>query len=144
MANPHPVMKNWKTQADKPLKVRREIARKGAAAATAVKRHRKTFKECLEWALQLKSPQNRLKDLKEKYGKDLPEEELNILDGIILQQVDRALNGDTQSAAFVRDSAGQKPVEQVQQTSKIEFAKPLTKQEVSGFNKVLSSILNKK
>lgn len=44
---------------------------------------------------------------------DLINKNISVSDAILLKQIAKALKGDTTAAAFLRDTAGQKPVEKV-------------------------------
>lgn len=78
----------------------REIAQKAGKASGASRRNKKMIRECLEILLE-----KRMKD-----------EDGTIMTGaeaIALTAFQRALNGDMKAMEFVRDTAGQKPVEKI-------------------------------
>ena len=79
---------------------RRANAQKAGKASGASRRNKKMIRECLEILLE-----KRMKD-----------EDGTIMTGaeaIALTAFQRALNGDMKAMEFVRDTAGQKPVEKI-------------------------------
>lgn len=80
----------------------REIARKGGKAAAAKRAERKTFREGL--LLLLNEP------LKDKSGVVTDK---TTQDAVIAGLVKRAISGDVRAAEFIRDTIGEKPVQDV-------------------------------
>ena len=77
-----------------------EIARQGASASTAVRREKRTMREIAEIILS--------KDVTTSDG---------VVTGkyaVLAKVIDKALKGDLQAAAFIRDTIGEKPTEKTQ------------------------------
>ena len=77
-----------------------EIARQGAIASTAVRREKRTMREIAEIILS--------KDVTTSDG---------VVTGkyaVLAKVIDKALKGDLQAAAFIRDTIGEKPTEKTQ------------------------------
>ena len=76
------------------------IARQGAIASTAVRREKRTMREIAEIILS--------KDVTTSDG---------VVTGkyaVLAKVIDKALKGDLQAAAFIRDTIGEKPTEKTQ------------------------------
>lgn len=93
-----------------------EEAKKGGIASGEARRKKKNMQEIAKYILSMslqtgeKHNIEEIQNLAEVKGKNLSVDE-----AILLKQVEKALKGDINSATFVRDTAGQKPVEQIQQ-----------------------------
>ena len=98
------------------LKEVRENASKGGIKSGEVRRQKKTMQEIAKYILSMsiqngeKHSVEEIQNLAEVKGKNISVDE-----AILLKQVEKALKGDINSATFVRDTAGQKPIEQIQQ-----------------------------
>lgn len=98
------------------LKEVRENASKGGIKSGEVRRQKKTMQEIAKYILSMSIQQGEkhsvedIQNLAELKGKNISVDE-----AILIKQVEKALKGDINSATFVRDTAGQKPVEQIQQ-----------------------------
>ena len=77
-----------------------EIARKGAIASTAVRREKRTMREIAEIILS-KNVTTSDGVVSGKYA-------------VLAKVIDKALKGDLQAAAFIRDTIGEKPTEKTQ------------------------------
>lgn len=100
----------------------KEIARRGAAAARAIKAKRKSIREIYDVLLQLPASDEmiqgtcadqRIQNVAVATAKEQGID-LSVYDAIALAQAVRAAKGDTGAAAFVRDSAGDKPTDKQQ------------------------------
>lgn len=80
----------------------RERGRKGGKASAAKRAERKTFREGL--LLLLNEP------LKDKTGQSTDK---TTQDAVIAGLVKRAISGDVRAAEFIRDTIGEKPVQDV-------------------------------
>lgn len=100
MANPQNLRKLTTTQA-------REIGKLGGKASAEAKKKRKTFKELLTMfgELDVKDDELRQKMLELGVSKGL----LTHDTAVIISQYQRAEKGDTQAAAFIRDTKGENP-----------------------------------
>ena len=77
-----------------------EIARQGAIASTAVRREKRTMREIAEIILS-KNVTTSDGVVTGKYA-------------VLAKVIDKALKGDLQAAAFIRDTIGEKPTEKTQ------------------------------
>lgn len=94
-----------------------EIARKGQAAQAEGRRRKRALREVLDVLLSMEYTGNALDDSElaaaaqeaaKKQGKSLDQ-----YDAVAIAQIVKAQGGDTAAAAWVRDSAGDKPGEAV-------------------------------
>ena len=83
---------------------KREITRKGGKASGEARRRKRDIRLAMEALLE--------KEYKGKGG-----EVLSGAEAIAIKQMEKALKGDTKAFEVVRDSAGQKPVEKVEQVN---------------------------
>ena len=93
---------NLRPQNTRTKSEQREIARKGGQASAAKRAERKTFREGL--LLLLNEP------LKDKSGAVTDK---TTQDAVIAGLVKRAISGDVRAAEFIRDTIGEKPVQDV-------------------------------
>lgn len=93
---------NLRPQNTRTKSEQREIARKGGKAAAAKRAERKTFREGL--LLLLNEP------LKDKSGVATDK---TTQDAVIAGLVKRAIAGDVRAAEFIRDTIGEKPVQEL-------------------------------
>lgn len=89
--------------------------KKGGVASGEVRRAKKSMQELAKIILNLSiengeihSVEN-IQSIAETKGKNLTVDQ-----AILLKQVEKALKGDLQSATFIRDTSGNKPVEKVE------------------------------
>lgn len=82
-----------------------ELYRKGQAKATEVKRQRKKMKETMQLLLNLQVPTEEAKEKLMQAG--ISEEDATLQSAILYKQVTKAISGDTDSAKFCRDTAGE-------------------------------------
>lgn len=91
---------------------RRENGRKGGIASGEAKRAKKAMRERLEILLELPMKDGKGADIdKIKNFAALKGKNITVQDAMMIAQIQKALKGDTNAAAFVRDTAGQKPTE---------------------------------
>lgn len=83
----------------------RESAKKGGQKSGEVRRQRKAMKDTMKMLLDLKLPESDGKEQLKLMG--IEEDELNIQTAILTNQVQKALEGNLESAKFVRDTAGE-------------------------------------
>ena len=93
---------NLKSLADRPAEERREIARKGAEAATKKKKEKRTLRDTLQVWLESDS------GVKDKDGKPLTGTDL-----MVAVAVKQMAKGNPRYWEIIRDTAGEKPVEKV-------------------------------
>lgn len=93
----------------------REIRSKGGKASGETRRQRKTFKEVFSALLPMDiNPDKAISGLSQIIKEENPQ--LTAEQAIAMAQIYKAINGDTQAAIFVRDTVGDKPKEQIEQT----------------------------
>lgn len=100
--NPNPNVDNLTNLRDRTPEERREIARKGQAAGTEVKRQKRTIRKALQAWLDGDS------GVKGKDGQPLTGTEL-----MVAVAVKEMARGNPKYWELIRDTAGQKPVEQI-------------------------------
>jgi hypothetical protein len=89
---------------------RRENGRKGGIASGEAKRKKKAMRERLEILLELPMNKGRAKDIEDiRSFAALKGKNITVQDAMMIAQIQKALKGDTTAAAFIRDTAGQKP-----------------------------------
>lgn len=109
-------MANEKNLRPSEYKLTLEEQKKGGIKSGEVRRQKKTMQEIAKYILSMSIQQGEkhsvedIQNLAELKGKNISVDE-----AILIKQVEKALKGDINSATFVRDTAGQKPVEQIQQ-----------------------------
>lgn len=93
-----------------------ECGRQGGIASGEAKRAKKGMQNIAKWLLEMpltdgKETAEDIKNFAELEGKNITVEQ-----AILLMQIEKALKGDLQSATFVRDTSGQKPIDKVETT----------------------------
>lgn len=83
-----------------------EVRRKGAAALHATQRQRRTFKEAIDIMLRSDASEQNIREL------GLREDATN-LDVVIAAALKQSARGNVKAMDFIRDTAGEKPVEQL-------------------------------
>ncbi len=79
----------------------REYAKKGGQKSGEVRRQKKAMKETMKMLLSLEMPESEGKEKLKELGID--DEDLNVQTAILMQQINKALKGNLESAKFVRD-----------------------------------------
>lgn len=100
----------------------RSRGRKGGIASGKARKEKKAMKETLKTLLALTLDQRGVVDIEAI-------QDLTALDGgnitvqeaIMLKQIQKAMDGDTKAAEYVRDTAGEKPTDKVEMNSKIDI-----------------------
>ena len=94
---------------------RRENGRKGGIASGEAKRKKKAMRERLEILLDLPMKSGKGVDLEAiKNFAALKGKNITVQDAMMIAQIQKALKGDTNAAAFVRDTAGQNPAQKIE------------------------------
>ena len=105
----------------------KEMGRKGAIASAKSKRKKKSFKQLLQ--LICSTPLNlenktKIKKTADSLGVDLDDITYGLM--VNLAQVQKAISEkDTRAAEYVRDTLGEKPLNQVEVTNDVEDLTPL-------------------
>lgn len=102
--------KTWRTSNKGKIKILSsedaKIQRAGAIASNAMQAQRRTFKETIDYMLRQKAKKSVIEDL------ELTEDATN-LDMIIASALRQAARGNTKAYEFLRDTAGEKPSENI-------------------------------
>ena len=99
---------------------RRENGRKGGIASGEAKRKKKAMRERLEILLDLPIYDGDVLDYEEiqSYAV-LRGRNITVQDAMMIAQINKALQGDTNAAVFVRDTAGEKPKDTITHDMKL-------------------------
>ena len=112
-----------KTLDQQPPERKREIQQAGAAASNKVQAKRRTIRDIYADLLQQPDTVQGLEDqelagVAQKRAQERGKV-LTVYDAIAVAMAAKAKAGDVKAAVFVRDSAGDKPVDQVQQVGEV-------------------------
>lgn len=110
---------NLKPQNTRTKEEQREIARMGGIASGKARRQAKTFKEIgqvLAQAVMRGESHYDIDDIK-SIG-DMKGANLSVKELMLWQQIQKALEGDTKAFEVVRDTIGEKPIEDVRVENK--------------------------
>jgi len=89
----------------------REIGKKGGKASAKARQKKKQMRETLELLLSMPLENANIDCLENIKGfKDLKGKNITVQDAIMIAQVQKALKGDIRAAEYIRDTAGQKPI----------------------------------
>ena len=89
---------------------RRENGRKGGIASGEAKRKKKAMRERLEILLDMPLKNGKEIDIADIQSfADLKKKNITVQEAVLIAQIQRAMAGDTVAAAFVRDTVGEKP-----------------------------------
>ena len=96
--------------------------RKGGKASGESKRRKKAMKDLVIEMLSLDLTEEFEETLKTQAPMVLGKKKLTAEDAMIFGQMVKAMQGDTRAAAFIRDTAGETPVEKVEVSAGVESA----------------------
>lgn len=99
---------------DRTAKQRRESARKAGKASAKKRRERKAMQEIARIALDMPLEQGDLADIEGITFEEYPDVNLTLGQAAVLAVAKKAKRGDVQALQFLRDTAGEKPVERVE------------------------------
>lgn len=105
-------IENLKSMGDRTTDEQRLIARKGGKASGKARRDKREQKQIILDVLSMPMTDGNIDKIKS--FADAEGANLSINQAIVIQQVKRALKGDTKAAEYLRDTAGQKPSDKVQ------------------------------
>ena len=108
--------KNLKPFNTRPVEEQREIQRKGGKARAAQMKQRMTMKENLNLLLQCKLSDKQAKEITAELS-DLVGEDTSVQNVLMIQTINQAMMGDTKAIVIVRDTIGEKPIEESVVTS---------------------------
>lgn len=93
---------------------RSEYGRQGGIKSGETKRKKKAMKEALEVLLSMPIKSGKCADVEDvKNFAALRGRNISVSDAMLIAQIQKALKGDTQALAFLRDTSGQKPDDKV-------------------------------
>lgn len=99
---------------------RREAGRKGGIASGEAKRRKKAMRERLEIMLAMPIKSGREADIEGiRNFAALKGKNITVEDALMIAQIQKALKGDTNAAAFVRDTSGQAPTNDINFTGAV-------------------------
>lgn len=99
----------------------KRLGRIGGLKSAEVRKQKKTMQEIAKYILNMSIQQGEkhsiedIQNLAEVKGKNISVDE-----AILLKQVEKALKGDLSSATFIRDTAGQKPIEKIEHSGELD------------------------
>lgn len=92
----------------------RKRGRKGGIASGKARREKKLMRETLDLLLSLTLKDGRSTDVEKiRSLAALKGKNVSVQEAILIAQVQKAMKGNTKAAEYVRDTIGQKPVENV-------------------------------
>lgn len=98
----------------------REIARKGGKNSGKARRMKKNMRESLEILLGMPLKGGRAADIDQIMNfAELKGKNITVEQAMLIAQIQKALKGDTQALAFLRDTSGQKPDDNVNLTGAV-------------------------
>lgn len=120
MANEQNLITPQEVNARKTPEERKAAASKAGKASAEKRRQKKSFQELCRWGLSLPlktGDVDEITAMAEASGKNM-----TVNEAAVLAVCNKALKGDVQALAFLRDSAGEKPVERIEVSSDITDA----------------------
>lgn len=99
---------------------RRENGRKGGIASGEAKRKKKAMKETLDVLLSMPMKNGRSIDIEAvKNFAAIKGKNINVQEAMIISMLQRAMKGDVKAAEWIRDTAGQKPTDNMSMTMEL-------------------------
>lgn len=90
------------------------IAKKGGIASGKARREKKLMRETLDILLSMPLKNGKLADVDDiRSFAAIKGKNISVQEAIMIAQVQKAMKGDTKAAEYVRDTIGQKPVDNV-------------------------------
>jgi hypothetical protein len=91
---------------------RRENGRKGGIASGEAKRKKKAMRETLDVLLSMRMKNGKFADIESITSfAALKGKNISVQEAMIISMLQRAMKGDVKAAEWVRDTAGQKPID---------------------------------
>ena len=101
-------------QSERTKEEQKAIARMGGIASGKARREKKKMRETLEMLLSMPLNNKKAVDVEDvRSFAALKGKNISVQDAMLIAQVQKAMKGDTQAAVYVRDTIGQKPVDNV-------------------------------
>ncbi len=113
-----------KPKRDRTAKQRRESASKAGKASAAKKRERKAMQELAKIILNtpVEGKPEELDDIEAMCFEDFPDKHLTVGERSLFAVAKKAQKGDIAAITFLRDTAGEKPVEKLEVSGDVEKA----------------------
>ena len=108
--------KNLVPITSRPMEEQREIQRKGGKARAEQMKQRMTMKENLNLLLQCKLSNRQSVEIADEFS-ELLGEDTSVQNVLMIQTLKQAMSGDTKAIALVRDTIGEKPIDESVVTS---------------------------
>ena len=108
--------KNLKPFNTRPVEEQREIQRKGGKARAEQMKQRMTMKENLKLLLECKLSSQQSIEITDEFA-NLVGEDTSVQNVLMIQTLKQAMSGDTKAIALVRDTIGEKPIDESVVTS---------------------------
>lgn len=106
-------LKSFSCETEEERQRARECASKAGKASVEVRRRKKLMRENLEILCQLSLKSGRATDIESiKNFVELKGKNITVEQAMLLAQIKKALNGDSTAMTFIRDTMGQKPVDE--------------------------------
>ena len=94
-----------------------KLGRAGGIASGKARREKKNMQELAKIILNMSLQSGEVHSVEDIQNlSDIKGKNLTVDQAILLKQVEKALKGDLQSASFIRDTSGQKPIDKVETT----------------------------
>lgn len=101
-------------QSERTKDEQKAIARKGGIASGKARREKKMMRETLEIFLSMPLKNGKFADVDSiRSFAALKGKNISVQEAIMIAQIQKAMKGDTRAAEYVRDTIGQKPVDNV-------------------------------
>lgn len=101
-------------QSERTKDEQKAIARKGGIASGKARREKKKMRETLDILLAMPMKDGKYADVESiRNFAALKGKNITVQDAIMIAQVQKAMKGDTKAAEYIRDTMGQKPVDNV-------------------------------
>ena len=108
-------------QSERTKAEQREIAKKGGVASGKARREKKALRETLEQLLAMPMKDGKSTDIdKIKSIAGLKGKNITMLEAIMLSMLQKAVKGDVRASEYIRDTIGQKPVNQLNMNAEIK------------------------
>jgi hypothetical protein len=122
MANPNPRRENLK-----PARTKKEAAKRGKAGGKAsgkARREKKSMQELAKIVLNMPydATDAELDELEKTCFVEFPDKHLTVGERSLLAVAKKAMKGDASALAFIRDTAGEKPIEKLEVSGNVEVA----------------------
>ena len=92
-----------------------EEGQKGGIASGKVRREKRSMQELARLILNLSMKNGEVHSVEDIQSlADIQGKNITVDQAILLKQVEKAIKGDLQSATFIRDTSGQKPIERTE------------------------------